>query len=168
MLLFLGVLKNNWQLAALLVSILTGTLAWKGEHALLLHARTEVARDEGIINVAREEAKREDEAAQALEKQRKGENDELQAQLDSALKAHALTGDALRAALLRYENDRSAGQMCQGSGGAGGNPGHPGHAAGGGANQHVAAAVAALPGACQSVIDELGACQAWAKTVKCQ
>lgn len=166
--LFLGVLKNNWQLAALLVSIVAGAAFWKGEHVLLLHTRSELAAKMALLDEAKALAKTQDTAAAAVNAQQKVNRDVIQSQLTSALQAHALTGAALTASVLKYENVRGRGQVCAGSGAAGGNPGHGSDATGRGANQRVDLAIASIPASCQAVIDELGACQTWAKGVRCQ
>lgn len=166
--LFLGVLKNNWQLAAALVAIVTGAAFWKGEHELLLHTRTELAQKMALLDEAQVLAQRQDAAAAAVNAQAKADHDTIQSQLTSALQAHKLTGAALARSVREYENARSAGQVCPGSGPAAGVHGPGGHATSGSRDQRIAGSLSALPGSCQAVIDELGACQAWAKTVKCQ
>lgn len=166
--LFLGVLKNNWQLAVALVAIVTGAAFWKGEHELLLHTRTELAAKVALLNEAKALGQAQDAAAAIVNAQAKADHDLIQSQLDSALAAHKLTGDALTASVLKFENSRGARGVCQGSGAAAGDSGHDGHATGGSRDQHTAAVIASIPASCQTVIDELGACQAWAKTVKCQ
>lgn len=168
MLLFLGVLKNNWQLAALLVSIVTGAAFWKGEHELLLHTRTELAASTAVLREAQAAAKLQDARAAAVDKQAKDDHDLIESQLESALAAHQLTGAALTARVLQFENRRNASQVCPGSNPALGDPRHDGNAKGGAGDQHTAALIASIPATCQTVIDELGACQAWAKTVRCQ
>jgi hypothetical protein len=114
--LFLGVLKNNWQLAALVLSIVTGAAFWKGEHVLLLHTRTELAAKIAVINDCKRLALEQDARAQQVDAQQRANHDLIQSQLDSALSAHRLSGDALTASVLKFENDRSRRQVCPGSG----------------------------------------------------
>lgn len=166
--LLLGVLKNNWQLVALAVSIIVGAAFWRGEHELLLHTRTELAAKMALLAEAQALAKEQDEAALAHDSQQKAQIDVVQSQLASALQAHTLTGAALTASILRYENDRGAGKMCAGSGDPGGRVGSGPGAASGGGHPSVATVLAETPTACQAVIDQLGACQTILRTVKCQ
>ena len=163
--LFLGVLKNNWQLCLALILGAVGLLAWESEHVLLLHTRTELAADAGLLREAQDLAKTQDAKAAAAAQQQKAQSDVLSAQLASALKAHALTGAALTASIVRYENDRSARQVCPGASGAGQRDGPGPSQQSPSGHRSTAEVLAETPAACSAVIDQLRTAQAILKSL---
>lgn len=163
----LAFFAKHWQASLLVLVIVICAASLKAEHALLLRTRTELARQTALLAEAQALAKDQAQKAATVNAQAQTEHDLIQNQLQSALKAHALTADALTRSVRDYEDRRSAGTLSQGSGAAGRLPGHHGDAAGGGGDQHLADVIAAIPSTCQTVIDQLGACQAWAKSVRC-
>lgn len=165
LLLFVGILKNNWQLAFALLVALVGLAAWKTENELYRHELSHneaLASELGRVHAAGlAQAKA---AAKATAVQQ-DQVDAISSQLQSALKAHALTGVALTASVQRYEDARGRGAVCPGAGTSVG----AGHSSDGqGAGRHrLDQSIARAPEDCQLVIDQLKACQSVVRSLPC-
>jgi hypothetical protein len=159
MLLFLGVLKSNWQLALALLLAIVGFAAWESEHALLTHAHSQNAKLTSELREANDAGLAQAQKAAAETAQQKAAADVIQAQLSSAYQAHTLTAAALGAAVVRYETLRGSCAVLPASPGA---HGHPGTRPGAGGAGSPAATIGSLVAACQHDADELKACQAYA------
>ena len=164
MALFLGVIKNNWQLA-LLVFVLIGGFGWV-ESIRIERDHYKSAAATAEKNLATKMA------ADATQEKLNEENAQTAAaaaqqtadQLRSALDANRLTGNALTASVQQYELQKGRCAVRSGES-AGGNARHlPGGSAATTAGR-IDSELAIIPADAQAVITQLRACQATLKEI---
>jgi hypothetical protein len=166
MTLLLPILEGLWKYKAWLLAALIAAVVYF-QHLDIKRLDHDVAAAKATIKAMNAAGERQAAATKIINADNQRKANALQTQLDSALKAHAITGAALSDSVRKYEALRRGSSVPCRSSPAGEDPRSSADAAREQRYQRIDAALADVPAACQLVIDQLGACQTWAKSVSC-